>query len=332
MATIGTNSLTFADLATRSDEMGKITDVIEILNQSNEIIPDVMWLEGNLPTGHKTTIRTGLPSATWRLLYQGAVPQKSTTAQITDTCGMLETYSVVDKDLADLNGNTAAFRLSEDVAFLEGMSQQFGQTLFYGDISANPERFHGLTARYNTVTVANSQTAVNVIDCGGSGSNNMSVWILAWGDRSVHGIYPKAAKAGLQHEDVTTPAPVSDGAGGFYQAYQTKYQWKCGLTVRDWRYIVRLCNIDLPNLAGGSPINLQNFLIRGINKIPNMKVGRMFIYGNRAFKTWADIQACSKSTLAFTTVEDAQGQTITKFRGIPIRTCDQLLNTEARVV
>lgn len=332
MATIGGQYLSITDLAKRMTADDKIADVIDILTQTNEVLDDMIWVEGNLPTGHLTTIRTGLPQATWRLLYQGAQPQKSTTAQITDTTGMLETYSIVDKDLADLNGNAADFRLSEDEAFLEGMNQQMAQTLFYGNIAANPERFQGLAPRYNTVQSAVAETANNVIDAGGTGSTNTSVWLVVWGKRTIHGIYPKGSKAGLTHEDVSTPAPIDDGAGGKYQAYQTKYQWKCGLTVRDWRFAVRIANIDVPSLAGESPVNLQRLFIRAISKVPSLKLGRPVFYVNRAIKTWADIQQTEKPTLGFHTVEDAQGNPLTAFRGIPIRLVDQLLNTEARVV
>ena len=53
--------------------------------------------------------------------------------QVRDGTGMLETYAEVDKSLVKLNGNEAAFRLSEDRAFIEGMNQTMAQTLFYSD-------------------------------------------------------------------------------------------------------------------------------------------------------------------------------------------------------
>lgn len=332
MATIGATNATLIDWAKRTDASGAMEKIVEILNQTNELLDDMQWIEGNLPTGHKTTLRTSLPQATWRLLYQGVPYNKSTTSQITDTCGMLETYSLVDKDLADLNGNTSEFRLSEDRAFIEGMNQQMAATLIYGNANVNPERFTGLAPRYNTVNTATSQTANNVIDAGGTGSNNTSIWLVCWGDQTVHGIFPKGAQAGLQVQDVTTAAPVSDGAGGVYQAYQTKYQWKCGLTVRDWRYVVRICNIDVPSLAGGTPPNLYRFMVRAMNKLPSMGMGTPVFYCNRAVKTWMDIQAMEKTTNAFATVMSNQSQPITTFRGVPIKTIDQILNTEARVV
>ena len=333
MATLSSSYPTLVDVTKRLDPDGKPAIVAELLSQLNEPLADIPWIEGNLPTGHKTTVRTGIPAATWRQLNYGVLPTKSTTAQITDVCGMLETYSVIDKDLADLNGNTAAFRLTEDTAFIEGMHQQFTQALFYSSVAANPERITGLSPRYSSLTAGNG---TNIIDAGGTGSTNTSIWLVVWGPNTIHGIYPKGSKAGLTHEDVTTAAPIPDGNGGLYQAYQTKYQWKCGLTVRDWRYAVRICNIDTSAGAGGlqgtTPPNLYRLMVKAMNKIPSLKMGRPAFYVNRAVKTWADIQAMEKTTLAFQSIIDAQGQPFLTFRGVPVRLTDQLLNTEARVV
>src|SRR6266849_10903255 len=181
MAIIGTTAITYADWAKRLDDGYKIATIIELLSQTNEILEDMYVIEGNLPTGHKTTVRTSLPQATWRLLNTGVPNAKSTTAQITDACGNLETYSVIDKDIADLNGNTQEFRLSEVMAFLEGMSQQVAATLIYGNQGVNPERFTGLAPRYSTKTTANSQTANNVLDGGGTSNTNTTMWIITWG-------------------------------------------------------------------------------------------------------------------------------------------------------
>src|SRR5437867_3433933 len=177
MATLGATALTYADWAKRMEDNYRIAVIIELLSQTNEILEDMLVIEGNLPTGHKTTVRTGLPQATWRLLNQGVPNSKSTTAQIVDTCGNLETYSVIDKDIADLNGNTAEFRFSEVKAFLEGMSQQVAATLIYGNQFVNPERFTGFAPRYSTKTTSAAQTANNVLDGCGTASTNTSIWI-----------------------------------------------------------------------------------------------------------------------------------------------------------
>ena len=157
MATLSVTNPTLLDLAKATDPDGSIARVVEILNQRNEVLEDMPWMEGNLPTGHRTTVRTGLPAPTWRKLYGGVQPTKSTTVQVTDATGMLEAYAEVDKALADLNGNAPAFRLSEDRAFIEGMNQEFASTLFYGNESTEPEDFTGFAPRFNDQSAANGE-------------------------------------------------------------------------------------------------------------------------------------------------------------------------------
>ena len=347
MATIGATALTYADWAKRMDDGYRIASIIELLSQTNEILDDILVMEGNLPTGHKTTVRTGLPQATWRLLNSGVPNAKSTTAQITDTCGNLETYSVIDKDIADLNGNTAEFRLSEVKAFLEGMSQQVASTLIYGNQHTNPERFTGIMPRYSSISTSTSQTANNVLDGGGTSSTNTSIIIATWGGDTLHGTFPKGKMTGLQHRDMGE-WPVTDSAGKTYQAYRDHFKWEIGLVLRDWRYCARIANIDVTQLTGVSAANLINLLVRALYRLPTTpsgvgpvqssdspqvraNQGRTVIYCNRVVRTYLDLQAMNKSNVLLR-LEEFDGKVMTTFRGVPIRTCDAILNNEAQVV
>jgi len=181
------------DLAKVTDPDGKIATVVEILNETNEILDDMTWMEGNLPTGHRTTMRTGIPAPTWRKLYGGVQPNKSTSATVTDNTGMLEAFSEVDKALADLNGNTGAFRLQEDRAHIEGMNQEVADTLFYGNEATEPEAFTGLAPRFNSLSAENADNIINE----GDSSNLQSIWMVVWGPNTIHGIVPKGSTAGL---------------------------------------------------------------------------------------------------------------------------------------
>lgn len=347
MATLGATALTFADWAKRVDDDGKVASIIELLSQTNEILDDILVVEGNLPTGHRTTVRTGLPQATWRPINAGVPNAKSTTAQIEDAVGNLETYAVVDKDLADLNGNTAEFRLSETRAFLEGMSQQVAATLIYGNEHTNPERFTGFAPRYSTLTTATSQSANNVLDGGGLASTNTSIWVVCWGADTWHGTFPKGGMTGLQHRDMGE-WPVLDGSNNTYQAYRDHFKWQIGLTGRDWRYCVRIANIDVTQLTGVAAANLINLLVRALYRMPTTPngvaavqssdapsiragMGRTVIYCNRVIRTYLDLQAMNKTNVLLQ-LREWNGQVITTFRGIPIRTCDAILNNEAQVV
>jgi hypothetical protein len=347
MAVLGSNALTYADWAKRVLDDYRIATIIELLSQTNEIMDDMLLVEGNLPTGHKTTVRTGLPTATWRLLNYGVPNAKSTTAQIIDSCGNLETYAVIDKDIADLNGNTAEFRLSEVRGFLEGMTQQMASTLIYGNVGVNPERFHGLSPRYNSVLTTTAQTAANVIDMGGTASTNTSMWIVVWGADTCHGIFPKGKITGLQHRDMGE-WPVFDSNNNTYQAYRDHFKWELGLTVRDWRYVVRLANIDVTLLNSVNAANILNGLVRGLRRLPTSgarasavqdsdapsirdSMGRVVIYCNRVVSTYLDLQAMNKTNVLLQ-MREFEGHVVTTFRGIPVRTVDAILNTEARLV
>ena len=350
MATLGALAMTYRDAAARMDPDGKVAQIMEILSQTNEILDVMVVKEGNLPTGHQTTQRTGIPQATWRLMNQGVAPGKSTTAQVTDSCGMLETYSDLDLALYELNGNSKEFRLSEDVAFVEGMNQQFAGALFYSNSLATPAQIMGLSPRYSTVNTLNAQTANNVLDAGGTGSTNTSIWVTVWGPNYLHGISPKGSITGLEVRDLgeqTLYTAVGSGQTQL-QVLRTHFRWKAGLTLRDWRYCVRICNIDVTQLGSANAPNLINALIKAVHKLPTAPAelsnvqktdaptgdafgGRTAIFCNRTVGTYLDIQAVNKSNVLLE-MKEWHGMPITLFRGVPILTCDQLLNTEARVI
>lgn len=342
--TLGGIALNLADWAKRLDPTGKVSQIVELLNQTNDILKDMMWIEGNLPTGHRTTVRTGLPVAAWRILNNGVTPSKSTTAQIDEGAGMLEAYSEVDKDLAELNGNLPEFRLSEAQAFIEAMNQQMVQTLFYGDTTVNPERFLGLHARFATISGATN--GQNILDAGGTGSDNTSIWLAVWGQNTLTGIFPKASKAGIIHEDLglVTVENAVGITGARMRAYRDHWQWKCGMALRDWRYVVRICNIDCSDLIAQSTTQATTaatqiiyLMSRAMDRIPSFGMGRPCFYMNRTVFSMLRIAALAKSSAALG-IEDALDQfgNIVKgnlnFLGIPIRRCDQILNTEARIV
>lgn len=332
MAARGTYVLTLADWAKRLDPDGKTPDIVELLSQTNEILTDMIFQEGNLPVGHRTTVRTGLPTVAWRLLNNGVQPSKSTTAQIDESCGMLEAWSEVDVELAKLNGNQQAFRLSEAQSFIEAMNQEMASTLFYGNSSTAPEEFTGLAARYSSLSAANGQ---NIVSGSGSGSDNSSIWLIGWGQQSIFGIFPKGSKAGLEHSDhgevtVETTAGV---AGTRMRAFQDQWKWKVGVALRDWRYSVRIPNIDISNLvAKSSAADIIELMIKAIHRIPNIRAVRPVFYMNRTVMQMLDIMrrddVISGGGLTFA---DVDGKIQYSFRGIPIRICDALTETEAAV-
>jgi hypothetical protein len=333
MSLLATTHPTLLDVTKRLDPDGKIARLAEMLHQTNEILDDMVWIEGNLPTGHRTSVRTGLPQGTWRKLYGGVQPTKGTTAQVTDNCGMLEAYAEVDKALADLNGNTAAFRLSEDAAHVEGINQQLAAALWYETEATNPERITGLSPRFSSLTAANGGNIVNVTSGGGADAPS-SIWLVVWGPNTVHGIYPKGSKAGLQMTDKGQVTIENvDGAGGRMEAYRSHYKWDCGLCVRDWRYVAR-AQFDAGELlrAHTSGAILFDLMTQMLELVPNLSMGRPAFYMNRPTRSMLRRQMVAATGSSTLSMDNIAGKLVMNFDGVPVRRSDQLLNgTETRV-
>ena len=338
MVTLASGNLTLLDLANIADPNGNISPVIEILNQTNEILDDMAWIEGNLLDGHQTTVRTGIPTPTWRKLYGGVQPTKGRTAQVKDTTGMLEAYSQVDKKLYALNNNSDAWRLSEDAAHLEGMNQEAAHTLFYGNEGDEPAEFTGLAPRFNSKSAENSD---NIIDAGGAGTDNASIWLVVWGPNTCHGIVPKGSVAGFRMENLGQDTHVNTD-GSMYEVLRTHYMWDLGLSLRDWRYVVRIANIDKSDLSivynngefgGTNKVHLPNLMFQAMRLIPNMMMGKPCFYTSRDIAT-AIAQQTSAATQGSTLTSDAVGgdkRFTERFHGIPLRRVDALAGDESRV-
>lgn len=333
MATINGTVLTLLDHAKRRDPNGKIAGIVELLSQNNTILQDMLWKECNDGTTELTSVRTGLPTVAWRLINSGVAPSKSTTAQIREATGMLEGYNEVDCALAELNGNVAEFRLSESLAFMEAMNQEAAQTLFYGNSGTAPEEFTGLSVRYSSTTAGNGS---NVLKAGGAGSDNTSVWLTGYGPNTFHGIYPMGSTSGLSHRDlgeVTIESVAGIGAGTRMQAYREHFKWQMGIALRDWRYCVRIPNIDISNLvAKSSAADLIELMISAIHCIPIEANANLVFYMNRTVFKMLDIQRRDDViTGGQLTYENVDGKMVPMFRGIPVRKCDALIESEALV-
>jgi hypothetical protein len=327
-------NLTMLDIKSRLDPNGKVARIIEMLEATNEILQDMVTKEGNLETGHRTTMRTGLPTVGWKTLYKGVEPSKSTTAQVDDTCGILEALSTVDEDALKINGNAEAYRLSESRAFLEAMNQEMARSLFYENSKVNPERPHGLAVRYSTLDPA-VPISENIIDAGGTTGELTSIWLIVWGDQTLHAIYPKGSEVGLQHIDIGKEKMewTGTGPGGviekrIYYGVTDQYKWKLGFSVPDWRYAVRIVNIPVNNI---SAVGLIDLMIDAIERIPSLSMGRGAWYMNRPMRT-ALRKEIKNVTNVHLSLNEVAGRRVLYFDELPVRRVDALVNTESRVV
>ena len=332
MATLGNSFVDLIDIYKQKDGEGNFVDVIQMLTEMNPMLDDAIAVECNKGTTHLHTVNTGLPEVTWGKLYQGIPNSKGTKAQVEDTTGFVEGLSTIDKRLLDLSGNSGAVRLSEAQSYLEAMSNEVASKIVYGNSASDPEEFMGLAPRFNSLSAPNGN---QIVDAGGTGSDNTSIWFVTWGDNQCNLLYPKGSQAGVQRVDHGEQR-VIDGNGNAYYAMEEKFTWHIGMSVKDWRYVSRVANVDVSSMEAGS-VALYDFMRKAYYKLQNRRVagGKIAIYCNRdvleALDALATNAGASDSFVRLKSTE-IEGAEVLTYRGIPIRETDAILNNEARVV
>lgn len=332
MSVLSSGLDTLLDHAKQFGPDGNIVQYVEALAQDNEIVQDLPFMECNKMTSHQHTVEVALPTIYWKLLGAGVLSSNGSFAQIEDSCGIMESWSIVEKAIADLGGNPARYRMNKAKQHLSAQGQEFAQTFFYGAASS-PEEFIGMSARYSSLSGVN---ASNVINCGGSGSDNSSIWLLGFGEDKLHGIFAKGTQAGIQRTDYGIQVEQNFGGttGAQAEVYKEKFGANLGISLADWRYAVRACNIDISNLTSQtSAADIIEAMIKMIYRIPGSGSGtKLKFYMNRTLQEYLDLQGrsavISGGGLNF---DNVGGQRVMSLRGVPVGRCDALLETETAV-
>lgn len=334
MATLASSYLNLIDFHKQSDP--NIGSVIEVLKQQNPILDDAVAMECNMGATHRHVIRTGLPTPAWGQLYKGIPQSKSSVQQVDDTTGFLEARSAVDKRILDLASNPGAVRLGEATSHLEAMNQEMATGMFYHDTATSPEKFKGLAPRFSSI--GGGASGNQIIDAGGTGSDNTSIWFVTWGDHACHLLYPKGTKAGVVREDKGEQRVLDENNNPFY-VKEELFTWHVGMAVKDWRYVVRIANLDVSDLRAGS-VDIYKWMRKAYWKLQSRRMdgksSRIAIYANRDVLEALDGLSVGGGSGANTFLQvkpmELEGKEILTYRGMPLRETDALLNTEARVV
>lgn len=336
---------------------GDASQIAELLNQSNEMVNDMVWIEGNLPTGCRITQTTGLPITYNRQFNEPVQVSRGQTAQFDESCAIFENWAETDLDILKLWADQGTFLFHQVLRAMESITQSFSQCFWYGDTQVNPKQFLGMTPRYASTSNATAASAMNVISGGGVSSANASIWLLTQSPTSMHGIFPKGSASGIARDsdpeatvygtNATSGATSGGGLGGTrLKVHQDRVQWKAGIALWDWRWCARGCNIDVNNLtAENAAADLVKMMVKLLYCMPSLNTpavtsgnpmtsfavpGRQSFYMNRTLRQMLHIQALNKASNQIT-FEEIAGQKVLVFQGIPIRNSDQLLNTEAAV-
>lgn len=333
------NTPTLLDVLNSIDPSGKAYRIAEVLSQQEEVLEDMVWVEGNSTDGHKDAVRTSVPTPTFRAINAGVPPTKGGSTTIEESCALLEDFSLVDRELAlRFPGGVDAYRLQEAKPHMQGMTNKMASTVFYGNATTNVNSFTGLAPRFNTLTTGTNLAGGQAIDAGGTGSNLRSVWLVGWSPQTVFGLYPKGTEGGLMHEDMTNSEhgkTLSDANGDKYVGYEDHWLWRCGLMVKDWRYVVRIANIDLTalKLDASSGPDLQDLMIQAVELIQDTNGVRPAFYIPRAVRTFFRRQLMAKSNLNLSWGDPSSisGKKVMMFDEIPVRRTDALNTAETAI-
>lgn len=307
--------------------------LINLLSQSNGLMERLPFRQGNLDTGERFRVVVGHPGVSYRSINEGIAPTRGTKNVITEHTSLFESVSEIDKELVDIAPDKSIYRLEESAAHIESIGNAVAAEVWYGNRAADPRGVFGLSERYSSL---NGMASPYIIDAGGTGSDNASMWILGLGDAGVHGIYPRNTKMGLEHDASGVIDLIDPENQGTYQGYRDRFKFRVGLALKDFRQCVRIANIDVNDLAtagtaADTSANLYQLMIRATNRLHNPNNVNVAIFMNRALKEAWEIQVTHLHTLALT-IDQANGKVTTQFRGWPIIVDDNLLVTEERVV
>lgn len=345
MATLTQKFLTLADVYKRTDGKGNIAQIMEMMNgTAQDIFTDFTMMECNDGTKHIYTTRTGLAPVGWGALYEGIVQGKTPTQQVTETTGFAEKLISVDERVLKLAGaNANAVRAQESEADIESMSQELVTALFYHNPATNARLPKGLAPRFGTL--ATSGAGNQIIDAGGSGSDNASIWFVTWGGSGLNCIYPAGTTGGIQQEDMGRQR-VLDASSNPYYVQEEKISAHCGFALGDYRRVSRVANVDVSDVIAGS-VDLYKFMRQAYYRVQGLRnknvavtndtmPGRTVIYCNRTILEALDALGMGGGTAANAKlqlrVQEIEGKEVLTYRGIPIRETEALLNTESRVV
>lgn len=338
MAELGITNPSLVDVLSRTDPSGKISTIIEVAEQSNPILQDAVFTQCNDGTSHQQVIRTGYPEPVERAFNEFVPSVKSQTALVRDVPVQFEAFPWVDKALADVRGNSKAWRASEQIAVSLGFAQKIARNTIYGSDNSGSS-FVGYASRFSDPAAASGR---NLFNGGGSGSDNTSIYAITWGPRGAQMIYPEGSAAGYVHRDLGEQ--VRQEGEKSMAVYMDHNKWDTALTLGDWRSGGRICNIDVSALtkdaATGADLldlmidleeSLDTSAAVGIDMTTGELVrGKTVFYVSRTVAKFLRKQALNKAnnTIRF---EEVAGRRVIMWGDYEVKRLDAISDAEAAV-
>ncbi len=327
--------------AARQTANGQITDVAEVLNETNNVIEDAIVQKSTDITSHRVTRRSKLPAVSWVKVGNGWNATVGLTNQAVETIGMMKARFLAPQDVLDIQANPDKYRANQERSYIESMGQELANTLMgnvasgaLSPITVPPEEFAGFQYRLNAISTDPTKYVVN--NGNDSGSDNTSIYFVQWALNKVYLITPRNMDGtGLKKEDkglvytsgdnaVASTSATSPNPTNSLWAYITEFSWNVGLAIEDQRAVKRLANIDSVSTETNTLDEDKIIQIRN-NFKGNEKI---YMYCNETVFTQLQILAKDKTNVNWTG-DDPFGRPQFNFLDMPVRRCDAITNDEA---
>lgn len=310
---------------------GHLAHITEINKKLTPFVANGLFLQSNMPDGHKGTIRTGYTEPSWRILNYGVPQTYSQTASVKETFGSLEDFNDIDEKVLEIyvKEGRPGYRFSEDSAHLEGFLRKLETFGFYGLKSQYPDAFNGLIYRYSASSTDEDTIGYQVIKSTGASTDNMSAWLIAQGEHKIHWIYPQNGVAGFRTKDLGLISKT-DANNRIMNVWRTQFDWDAGLFVEDWKYAVRLANISVAALVGQTPPNLIDEFSKMIDR--HKDPGSATFYVTKEVRAALRNQIRDKTNIHLTLESITGKQPQLHFDGIPIEVSSMLIKNETAVL
>lgn len=319
---------------------GQFVPWAETLTENNPLLFDLAIQPANGILSDQGSRETSLPTP--QIINVGAGHISSTVRWDTfkENISIFVDRADIPKHVLDLQPDKAAYRSKVENRHMEGFGQGVTNHMFYGTSVATPEKFDGLSVRYNTpdatdpTNPSSSSADAFVFDAGGSGSDTMSIFLIQHGLDKLKGITPindpmmgiEKVDSGLVYEETDSSYTAVD-ARASRQTWRTEFEWKIGLSVVDMRAVARIRNIETA-LANLDASFLQ--LIFQAEQEVFKGAEQIFAYIPKRMMTFLQIMAEAKQNVIYDT-NNIYGIPLFRIGKILLRPTDALNLTEQSV-
>jgi hypothetical protein len=340
MAVTTDTRTTLLDYAKLTDPDGRPAQVYEVMNQVLTMLEDAPAYPSNAPFGNRTTIRSSLPTVQTAKINRGTPRSKGTWSQVTDAIGIFDGLSEVDVRQRKVIGDALfnAERYAQDQGFMEAFAEKVGNVLVYGDTAVDEASFDGLQPRLTTKNQGVDRTKsqvwsiANVSGQAVVGGDASSIYVVDWGERGAHLIFPPNTGSGLSVDNLGD-IRVTDKNNNPFMAAVTQFLWFVGLAVKDPRHIARLGDIDISDANIAAPLQgtLLNVLIDLLTEmVPPGGMQRVLYAPTRIHAAYWK-QAVNKNNAALS-IQDYLGKPTLFCWNYPMKRHDQISVAESALL